>query len=88
MREFTLREPARFNGRDGRPAYVAYQGKVYDLTGSFLWRGGRHKVLHRAGQDLTRTLGQAPHGPELLEKFPVVGTLKGGEDAEDDRGEP
>jgi|Deesub1362A_J573_1020465.scaffolds.fasta_scaffold16837_3 predicted heme/steroid binding protein len=88
MREFTPRELARFDGRDGRPAYVAYRGKVYDLTGSFLWQGGRHQVLHRAGGDLTGELELAPHGPELLEKFPVVGTLKGGEDAEDDRGEP
>ncbi|HIP99328.1 TPA: cytochrome B5 [Candidatus Bipolaricaulota bacterium] len=81
MREFTLEELARFDGRDGRPAYVAYAGVVYDVTTSFLWQGGRHQVLHRAGQDLTEALAQAPHGQELLEKFPVVGTLKGEVDA-------
>lgn len=73
-----MEELARFDGRDGRPAYLAYAGKVYDVTDSFLWRGGRHQVLHRAGQDLTEALGQAPHGPELLERFPVVGILKPG----------
>ncbi|MBC7098314.1 cytochrome B5 [Candidatus Bipolaricaulota bacterium] len=78
MREFSLEELARFDGRDGRPAYLAYAGKVYDVTDSFLWRGGRHQALHRAGQDLTEALGQAPHGPELLERFPVVGILKPG----------
>ena len=31
---FTEESLARFDGRDGRPAYVAYQGKVYDVTGS------------------------------------------------------
>lgn len=81
MREFTPKELAAYDGREGRPAYVAHGGKVYDVSGSFLWRGGRHQVLHRAGRDLTEALPQAPHGPELLEKFPVVGTLKGGEDA-------
>lgn len=73
-----MEELARFDGRDGRPAYLAYAGKVYDVTDSFLWRGGRHQVLHRAGQDLTEALGKAPHGPELLERFPVVGILKPG----------
>lgn len=73
-----MEELARFDGRDGRPAYLAYAGKVYDVTDSFLWRDGRHQALHRAGQDLTEALGQAPHGPELLERFPVVGILKPG----------
>jgi len=73
-----LEELARFDGRDGRPAYLAYAGKVYDVSDSFLWRVGRHQALHRAGQDLTEALGQAPHGPELLERFPVVGILKPG----------
>ena len=81
MQEFTQEELARYHGREGRPAYVAHGGKVYDVSGSFRWRGGRHQVLHRAGGDLTQELERAPHGPELLEKFPMVGTLKGGEDA-------
>ncbi|RLE29235.1 cytochrome B5 [Candidatus Acetothermia bacterium] len=76
MREFTPEELARFDGREGRPAYVGYQGKVYDVSGSFLWQRGRHQVLHRAGEDLSGALPQAPHGPELLERFPLVGTLK------------
>ena len=87
MREFTLQELAEFDGRDGRPAYVAYNGKVYDVTGSFLWRGGRHQAMHEAGRNLTEAMRLAPHGHEFLEKFPVVGVLKGGEgDAEDDGG--
>lgn len=88
MREFSPKELAEFDGRYGRPAYVAHAGKVYDVTGSFLWQGGRHQALHWAGEDLTGELGKAPHGPELLEKFPSVGILKGerggGRDAQDD----
>ena len=75
MRTFTQKELARYNGKDGAPIYVAFKRKVYDVSSSFLWRGGSHQVLHHAGEDLTDGLGQAPHGVDLLEKFPVVGTL-------------
>jgi len=30
----------------------------------------------KAGEDLTKYLEDAPHGEELLERFPVVGELK------------
>lgn len=75
MRVFTEQELAEYNGRNGAPAYVALDGRVYDVTASFLWQGGSHQVLHGAGGDLTRALADAPHGPDLLEKFPVVGLL-------------
>lgn len=35
-----------------------------------------HQVLHRAGVDLTDTMEQAPHGADILGKFPVIGTLQ------------
>jgi len=75
MRAFTKDELAQYDGKEGRPAYVAYEGKVYDLTGSFLWRMGRHQARHLAGQDLSDAFAEAPHGPELLARFPVVGVL-------------
>ena len=78
MRTFTKKELAACLGRNGAPAYIAYKGKVYDVSNSFLWRNGRHQVLHYAGVDLTDSLDQAPHGADLLKRFPVVGTL--GED--------
>jgi predicted heme/steroid binding protein len=75
MKSFNKEELARYNGKDGAPAYVAYQGKVYDVSDSFLWQNGRHQVLHNAGEDLTDSLEQAPHGVEMLERFPVIGIL-------------
>ena len=75
MQEFTPEELARYDGREGRPAYIAYGGRVYDVSSSFLWQNGRHQVLHEAGVDLTDALNQAPHGEDLLERFPVVGML-------------
>jgi predicted heme/steroid binding protein len=77
MKEFTEEELAQYNGRNGRPAYAAYKGKVYDLSNSFLWKDGRHEVLHDAGTDLTAAMRQAPHGDELLERFPVAGIMRG-----------
>jgi len=72
MRKFTKAELLNHNGRNRAPTYVAYKGKVYDVSNSFLWKGGNHQVLHQGGQDLTEALKDAPHGPELLERFGVV----------------
>jgi predicted heme/steroid binding protein len=69
-----LHNLAKYDGSNGI-AYVAYRGKVYDVSQSFLWQKGRHQVVHRAGCDLTKALENAPHGPELLARFPVVGEL-------------
>jgi len=75
MKEFTEEELVQYDGKNGNLAYVAYNGKVYDVTSSFLWKNGIHQVLHSAGVDLTDALEQAPHGDDVLEKFPVVGII-------------
>ena len=77
-RTFTREQLAQFDGKEGRPAYLAYRGQVYDLTNSFLWMKGRHQALHEAGRDLTEALEEAPHGTDLLERVPVIGTLSEG----------
>jgi predicted heme/steroid binding protein/uncharacterized membrane protein len=66
---------AQFDGREGRPAYIAYNGILYDVTGSKLWKGGSHLKKHNAGNDLTELLKTAPHGQEKVLAMPVVGTL-------------
>ncbi|HIH95956.1 MAG TPA: cytochrome B5 [Thermoplasmata archaeon] len=76
MKKFTRKELARYNGKDGAPAYVACEGEVYDVSKSVLWRKGEHQVTHNAGQDLTDSIKEAPHGPDLLKKFPLVGILE------------
>lgn len=74
MRDFTLQELAKNDGRDGRPAYVAYQGRVYDVTESSMWDGGDHEGMHQAGGDMTEEHEDAPHGEYVLD-FPEVGRL-------------
>ena len=79
MRVFTMEELRKCNGSDGSTAYVAYEGKVYDVSQSFHWRRGVHQVTHHAGCDLTEVLKGAPHGRDMLDKFPIVGELLGPE---------
>jgi predicted heme/steroid binding protein len=74
MRVFTKEELSKYDGSGG-VAYIACAGKVYDVSHSFHWKKGIHQVTHYAGCDLTDALKQAPHGFEMLEKFPIVGEL-------------
>lgn len=76
MKEFDREELSKFDGKDGRPAYVAFDGKVIDISESKLWKGGLHMKRHHAGKDLTTDIKAAPHTPETLAEFPQVGILK------------
>ncbi len=71
----TLEQLKQFNGRAGKPAYVAVKGKVYDVSGSFLWSDGDHQGMHVAGRDLTEEMSGAPHDEDVLEMYPLVGEL-------------
>jgi len=62
------------NGQDKPEVWIAYQGKVYDVTASRLWKMGKH-YEHWAGQDLTDELKDAPHTEKVFEKFNVIGKL-------------
>ena len=72
----TPEELTRHDGRDGRPAYVAVSGTIYDVSNSPLWAGGDHQGLHQAGGDLTEALKSAPHVRAVIERFPAVGQLE------------
>jgi predicted heme/steroid binding protein/uncharacterized membrane protein len=76
LKKFTLEDLAQFNGAEGRPTYLVYQGRVYDVSGSRLWEEGEHMAVHFAGGDLTGEFPEAPHGEEVFERYPQVGVLK------------
>ena len=76
LKKFTLEELAKFDGKDGRPAYIAYKGKVYDVSESWLWEDGDHQGLHEAGKDVTEDMEDAPHEDDNLEDLPLIGTLE------------
>lgn len=72
----TREELAQHDGQEGRKAYVAVNGNIYDFTESKLWENGDHQGVHRAGCDLTEELKSAPHVRAVIERFPVVGQLE------------
>ena len=74
-RTFTAAELAQHNGQNGARAYIAFKGKVYDVTDSPLWTDGDHLGAHQAGADLTAEIDAAPHGPENLDRVTLVGVL-------------
>lgn len=75
----TLEELKKYDGKDGRPAYVACNGKIYDVTKSDFWKNGTHMGRFQAGEDLSSKIGLSPHGEANLFRFPVVGELSTGD---------
>jgi predicted heme/steroid binding protein len=74
-RKFTIDELNKFDGKEGRPAYVAINGKVYDVTEANLWSDGNHMGEHDAGKDLTQEMETASHGSSVLENMKMIGYL-------------
>ncbi|WP_020597770.1 cytochrome b5 domain-containing protein [Spirosoma panaciterrae] len=72
---YTRSQLALRNGQDRDEIWCAYNGLIYDLSTSRLWRNGHH-YEHWAGQDLTDELVDAPHTNSVFGRFPVVGTLR------------
>ncbi|MDA8098370.1 MAG: CopD family protein [Nitrospiraceae bacterium] len=73
--EITPEQLSHFDGKEGRPAYFAYKGLVYDATASRLWKNGAHMVKHHAGSDLTGALSLAPHKEDKVLALPQIGML-------------
>ena len=77
-RKFTMNELKDFDGKNGGPTYLVFRGKVYDITNSQLWIKGTHMNSHDSREKLEETIKKAPHGEEVLGRFPVVGELSEG----------
>jgi predicted heme/steroid binding protein/uncharacterized membrane protein len=76
LKEFDGKALDECDGNDSKPACVAVDGFVYDVSASKLWKGGLHMKRHHAGRDLSGDITAAPHGKEVLEKVRRVGSLK------------
>ena len=73
LRSFTQKELDQFDGKEGRPFYIVFNGKVYNLSESQLWIQGTHMGIHTRNENLAETIKTAPHNEEMLERFPVIG---------------
>lgn len=72
-RQFDREGLAKSDGRENRPAFVAVNGKVYDVSASKRWTGGNHMKRHQAGIDLSTDILSAPHGLDVLDRFQSIG---------------
>lgn len=75
QKKVTSQELEQNNGKSGKPAYIAYQGKVYEVSESSFWMEGDHMGIHNAGKDLTEELAMAPHREETFKRVKLVGDL-------------
>lgn len=74
---FNAAQLAEFDGKDGRKAYVAVDGIVYDVTAVPQWAGGMHNNNRlAAGKELSQDILSSPHGKDVLADLPKVGTYK------------
>ncbi|MDV4151336.1 DUF5661 family protein [Clostridium sp. AL.422] len=74
-KEFTLSELAQYNGSMGKPAYVAVNGIVYDVSNQASWGDSVHFGL-AAGKDLSSQFKSCHNNDSILNKLPRVGILK------------
>lgn len=71
---YTKSQLALRNGQDKPEIWIAYKGKIYDVSRSRLWFKGKH-YEHWAGQDLTEELKDAPHDEHVFARFDAIGKL-------------
>ncbi|MDZ5712743.1 cytochrome b5 domain-containing protein [Jeotgalibacillus haloalkalitolerans] len=75
LRDLTVEELATFDGKNGRPAYVAVNGVVYDVTNNRAWAAATHFAL-TAGKDHSGAFASCHAGQEsILTTLPVAGRL-------------
>lgn len=71
---YTPEELAERDGQTRPEIWVAFEGRIYDVTRSKLFKNGKH-FRHASGQDLTQEMDRAPHTDRVFEGFEVVGVL-------------
>lgn len=74
LQSYTKSQLALRNGQDKPEIWIAFNGLIYNVSKSRLWRNGQH-YEHWAGQDLTDELKDAPHSATVFDKFEMVGKL-------------
>ncbi|WP_085959830.1 cytochrome b5 domain-containing protein [Clostridium sp. DL-VIII] len=74
QKQFILEELSQYDGSNGKSAYVAVDGIVYDLSNVEAWAGGKHFGL-TAGKDLTSEFNSHHGIKKVLNDKPKVGIL-------------
>ena len=69
---------AQNNGKNGSDCWVALNGKVYNVSNSPQWKNGRHTPSDGqafCGADMSKVIGESPHGTAVLKDLPVIGVF-------------
>jgi arsenite oxidase small subunit len=73
---FTAKDLEEYDGTNGKPQYLPFKGKVYDISDSKLWVNGLHLGgQHTLKENLDETMEDSPHGERVLQRFPVIGEI-------------
>ena len=75
--EYSRSQLALRNGQDREEIWIAFEGLIYDVSKSRLWKNGKH-YEHWAGQDLTHELPDAPHEEWVFDRFKAIGKIREG----------
>ena len=75
MKKLTLDEVSKYDGKDGRPAYVVIEGTVYDVTGNAYWKDGQHFGTEAGGVVTNTFYSCHAKSMQVLKKLQVVGVL-------------
>lgn len=71
--EITLEELAQYDGKEGRPAYIAVRNVIYDVSEFPSWAEGMHFGI-LAGTDATEEFISC-HSHQVIERLKPVGRL-------------
>jgi predicted heme/steroid binding protein len=73
--KLTKEQLVYYDGSEGRPAYAAVNGIIYNMTDIIEWAGGTHFGLY-AGRDLSNAFMKCHNAMiEILANIPQVGVL-------------
>lgn len=72
---FTKDSLKEFDGKEGRKAYIALDGKVYDVSEVPMWANGQHNGVE-AGRDVSEDFKLSPHTKEILNNAKEIGVYQ------------
>ncbi len=75
MYYLTLNELAYYDGTNGKPAWIAVNSKIYNVTNETAWRNGIHRGIAMGGTDATAFFESSPHSLSILNLLPHIGWL-------------
>jgi predicted heme/steroid binding protein len=75
LKQFTLATLKAYNGKNGAKAYIAYEGKIYDVGNSAYFKNGVHTKDSSvvAGTDITTAMNNSAPSSHIARNY--IGTL-------------